>query len=108
VFGSGSMTPASNLRWNPVAWLRLAWQYLRRPRLDPLDMVPENKAVFGFNLIWLYDKTQLLHTSLAALQALDLPPPYVGHTYPFAGLPAALEKLRSGTTVGKVVILVDS
>lgn len=104
VFGSGSMTPASNLSWNPLAWLRLAWQYVTRPRLDPLEMVPENRAVFGFNLIWMYDQTELLHTSLTDLQRLGLPAPLVGHTFPFSDLPRALEKLRSGTTVGKVVV----
>ncbi len=27
-------------------------RYLRRPRLDVLEMIAQNKGVFGFNLIW--------------------------------------------------------
>ena len=31
-------------------------QWLTRPKLDPLEMISENKAVIGFNLIWLWDQ----------------------------------------------------
>lgn len=37
-------------------WLRLAWQYLRRPTLDPTSMIGENKSVMAFNLVWMFDK----------------------------------------------------
>ena len=37
-------------------WLRLAWQYLRRPMLDPTSMIGDNKSVMAFNLIWMFDK----------------------------------------------------
>jgi hypothetical protein len=33
-------------------YLRLAVEYLRRPRCDVLEMISQNKGVFGFNLIW--------------------------------------------------------
>ena len=37
-------------------WLRLAWQYLRRPQLDPISMIGDNKSIMAFNLIWMFDK----------------------------------------------------
>lgn len=37
-------------------WLRLAWQFLRRPRLDPISMIGDNKSIMAFNLIWMFDK----------------------------------------------------
>jgi NADPH:quinone reductase-like Zn-dependent oxidoreductase len=33
----------------------MAWDYLRSPRFDPLDMVPANKSVLAFNLSFLFD-----------------------------------------------------
>jgi alcohol dehydrogenase len=33
-------------------YLHLAVDYLRRPRCDVLEMISQNKGVFGFNLIW--------------------------------------------------------
>ena len=45
--------------WNAgdqPGWLKLAWQYLRRPRLDPTSMIGDNKSVMAFNLIWMFDK----------------------------------------------------
>ncbi|GAA5041342.1 alcohol dehydrogenase [Marivirga lumbricoides] len=41
---------------NSPNWLRLAWLYLRRPKIDPQKMIESNKAILGFNLIWLYEK----------------------------------------------------
>ncbi len=42
-------------------WLRLAWQFLRRPRLDPISMIGDNKSIMAFNLIWMFDKVRKLH-----------------------------------------------
>ena len=37
--------------------------------------------------------------------ALNLGPPYVGKSFPFAEAPAALEHLRSGQSIGKVLLV---
>lgn len=52
VLGAASMTPSGN----SVNWLTLAWQYLRRPMIDPLETISLNKSFMAFNLIWLYEK----------------------------------------------------
>jgi NADPH:quinone reductase-like Zn-dependent oxidoreductase len=41
VYGAASMTPPGD----SPNWLALAWKYLRRPSLDPLKMMSENKSV---------------------------------------------------------------
>lgn len=46
-------------------WLRLAWQYLRRPTLDPTSMIGDNKSVMAFNLIWMFDKVQAAAQGIA-------------------------------------------
>ena len=88
-------------------WFKLAVQWLRRPRLDPLDMIAANRAVIGFNLIWLWDRIDSLRlTAAAMLEAVDWDRPAVT-VFPFEEAPAAMARLQSGQTVGKVVLLVS-
>lgn len=116
IFGAGALTPRPGLALslNPLAllaapasllaMLQLAWGWLRRPRLDVLSMVGDNRGVLGFNLIFLYDRIEMLAQLYAALEGLHLPPPLVGRAYGFGDLPAALAFLQSGDSVGKVVL----
>ncbi len=105
VLGAGSMTPPGA----SPSWLRLGLQYLKRPRMDPLEMISTNKSVMAFNLIWLYDKVDqvdaLFDTLLACVKAMD-GRPHIGHIFPFEAVPEALRTLQSGTTVGKVLLRV--
>ncbi len=96
------MTPASR-----PDWLALGWRWLRRPRLDPLAMIAANRAVLAFNLIWLWESVERLPAALAAIEALQLPPPRIGARYPFVQARAALAALQSGATSGKLVLVVD-
>ena len=85
-------------------YLRLALRYLRRPRIDPLTMVSDNRSVMGFNLIWLWDRADQLMGAFDELESLVTEPPLVGRTVPFADAPAALRYLQSGESIGKVVL----
>ena len=86
------------------SWPRLAWHWLRRPRLDPLAMIASNRGLLAFNLIWLWESVGRVPAAYAALSVLGLDPPHVGGRYPFAAAPAALAELQSGRTVGKLVL----
>ena len=86
------------------SWPRLAWRWLRRPRLDPLAMIASNRGLLAFNLIWLWDAVDRVPAAYAALAGLGLGPPHIGGHYPFAAAPAALAGLQSGRTVGKLVL----
>jgi alcohol dehydrogenase len=83
---------------------RLAWRWLTRPRVDPLAMISDNRAVMGFNLIWLWREVDRLPAAWAALARLDPRPPHVGARLPFARAPEALRLLQAGGTEGKVVL----
>ncbi len=83
--------------------LRLLFKYLRRPKVDPQSLIATNKALLGFNLIWLYEKASLMSEILAEVKALDLEKPHVGHTFAFSEIPAAIRLFQSGKTIGKVV-----
>ena len=64
----------------------------------------ENKTIAGFNLIWMFDKSDMLLSLLSDLENLKLPPPMVGMEFKWEELPKALEMFQSGKTSGKIVI----
>lgn len=85
-------------------YLKLFWHYLHRPKIDPLRLPTQNKSLMGFNLIYLYEQTEMMHAMLRDLQALQLKPQYIGHVFSFAQLHQAVRLFQRGETVGKVVV----
>ena len=85
-------------------YFRLARRYLQRPRIDPLRMVTENRGVLGFNLIWMWDRVDLLPAAFRALDTLITTPPHIGRRFAFADAVSAMRFLQSGESVGKVVL----
>jgi len=102
LYGAAEFTPRGRRR----NWIRLAWQWWRRPRLDPLAMISDNRGLLAFNLIWLWESVDRLPEGYAALGALDLPPPHVGQRYRFEDARLALDELQAGHTIGKSVLIV--
>lgn len=82
---------------------KLLWKYWRRPKIDPLRLPSQNKSLMGFNLIFLYEQTDLMHTILNGLLALELKPQHIGHVFPFEEMHKAIHLFQSGKTIGKVV-----
>ncbi|MBI1183142.1 zinc-binding dehydrogenase [bacterium] len=101
-FGSASFTSDSG----KPNMLKTAIKYIKRPKLDIMRMPKSNKSVMGFNLIWLYDRVEILHEVLEKLQALEIEPPLVGHSFPFEQMHDAIALFRSGKSMGKVVVAV--
>ncbi len=99
VFGAAEFTPGDKPNW-----LKAAWLYLKRPRYDVMDMISSNKSVLAFNLIWLWQEQALFDSLLEGCTGLGLPAPHIGHEYAFAQVHDALALLRSGKSVGKVVL----
>ncbi|MEQ8240479.1 MAG: zinc-binding dehydrogenase [Cyclobacteriaceae bacterium] len=87
-------------------WPALVYKYLTRPFVDPQGMIESNKAILGFNLIWLYDRKELMKEAIEGLFQLNLPPPFVGHQFSFNELKNAIKLFQSGATTGKVVVKV--
>lgn len=83
---------------------RLVWKYLHRPKIDPLKLPTENKSLMGFNLIYLYEQTDLMHALLQGLMRLQLAPQHVGHVYTFSEMNEAIRLFQQGRSVGKVVV----
>jgi len=102
VYGNASFTSHSARPNYP----QLIWKYLKRPKIDPLKLPTENKSLMGFNLIHLYEQTDMLHQLLHELQALQLAPQHIGHVFEFNQMHEAIKLFQQGKTVGKVVVKV--
>lgn len=89
-------------------WLRLAWNYLRLPRFNPLLMTDANKGVVAFNLSYLFHESTMLHEAmgplLEAIQNGTLRSPPIT-TFPLSDAAAAHAALQSGQTVGKIALI---
>ncbi|BBM81907.1 zinc-binding dehydrogenase [Candidatus Uabimicrobium amorphum] len=102
IFGAAEYTPTKR-RPN---YIKSIWKYLSRPRYDSLQLISDNKSVMGFNLIWLWDEVEVLQPMFSEMQAHDLRP-FVGKEFSFTEALNAIDWLKSGKSIGKVVLKVD-
>jgi len=106
VYGFHGMLPR---RGGRPSRLKLAWDYLRTPRFDPVRMTGANRSVLAFNLSLLGGQAARLHEGLEQLlawyrQGVLRPAPTT--VYPFEEVARAHRDLESGATVGKLVLRV--
>ncbi len=104
VYGFTTMMPKTG-RPN---WLKLAWNYFRTPRFNPLDMTTNSKSVLAFNLSYMFEETWLLEEAMTQIGAwlkdgsIEAPPVT---TYPLDAVADAHRDLESGKTVGKLILV---
>jgi synaptic vesicle membrane protein VAT-1 len=105
VYGFHSMMPKSGGKPN---WPKLALDYVRTPRFNPLDMTNESRSVLAFNLSYLFDRTDILEEAmtaiLAGIEAGTLAPPTTT-VYPLTEAARAHADIESGKTIGKLVLV---
>jgi NADPH:quinone reductase-like Zn-dependent oxidoreductase len=105
VYGFHSMMPKSGGTPN---WPKLAYDYVRTPRLNLLDMVNDSRSVLAFNLSYLFDRLEILREAIDQIRGWladgKLAPPPVS-TYPLADVARAHADIESGKTVGKLVLV---
>ena len=108
VYGFHSMLPRGKGRPN---WLKLAWAYLRTPRFNPLRLTTENRSVLGFNLSFLFEKTEILEQAMSELLTwIDQEKirPLSITEVSFSQAADAHRALESGQTRGKMILIVDT
>jgi len=88
-------------------YLKVLSKYLTRPKIDPLSLSDKNKSVMGFNLIYLWDKVDMMKKYLNNILEMNLAKPIIGEVFDFKELLSAVRKFQSGQTVGKVIVKVD-
>jgi NADPH:quinone reductase-like Zn-dependent oxidoreductase len=105
IYGFHSMLPRQGGRPN---WLKLAWDWLRTPRYNPLTLTNENISVLAFNLSYLFEQREILSEvmtrTLAWVEEGKIVAPPVTRL-PFEQVAEAHRALESGTTVGKFVLV---
>lgn len=94
-FSTGSSSPN---------YFKVLTKYLTRPKVDPLSLSDKNKSVMGFNLIYLWDKVELMKKYLQDILEMNLPKPLIGEVFEFKELLSAVKKFQTGKTIGKIII----
>ena len=105
VYGFHSMLPRKGGRPNR---LRLLWDYYRTPRFSPFSLTTHNRSVLGFNLSFLFDRSELMRAAMTQLMQWlqeDRIQPLTTQGYSFDQVAQAHRDLESGRTVGKLVLL---
>ncbi len=105
IYGFHSMLPRQGGRPN---WVKLAADFLRTPRFDPLQLTNDNVSVLAFNLSYLFERRDVLAESMGRLLAWVeegriIPPPVT--RFPLDRVADAHRALESGSTVGKLVLV---
>lgn len=105
VYGFTTMIPKKGGRPN---WLKLAKDYLKTPRFNPLDLTTDSKSVLAFNLSYLFDRLDILEIAMTDLTAwlhnneITAPPTTA---YPFDRVADAHRDIESGRTTGKLILV---
>jgi len=105
IYGFASMLPKTGGKPN---WPKLALDYVRTPRFNPLDLTNESKSVLAFNLSYLFDRVELLQEAIGEiltwLERGEITAPQVT-TYPLGDVARAHADIESGKTTGKLVLV---
>lgn len=105
VYGFATMMPKTGGRPN---YLKLAVDYLRTPRYNPLNLTNDSKSVLAFNLSYLFDRTDLLAAAmediLGWIEAGDIQPPAT-KSYPLEKVADAHRHIESGKSTGKLILI---
>ena len=104
IYGFHTMLPRAGARMN---YVKLAWNYLRTPRFNPLDLTNHNKSILCFNLSYLFARIEILQEGMTYLFDLlereKMHPPLVT-IYSYEDVAKAHADLETGKTVGKLVL----
>jgi NADPH:quinone reductase-like Zn-dependent oxidoreductase len=90
------------------SWPKLAADYVRTPRYNPLSLTNDNKSVLAFNLSYLFEKKSVFVEAMEKLSVwvdegkLAAPPVT---TFAFDRVADAHKAIESGSTVGKLVLV---
>lgn len=103
IYGFASMLP----RDGRLNWLKLAWDWARTPRFNPLAMTTSNRSVLAANLSFLSAQAPLLREGMLWLlerfaDGRLVAPPV--QTFALADAAQAQQRIESGQSVGKIVL----
>eukprot|EP01084_Bolivina_argentea_P198287 339585_1 len=107
VYGFHTMLPHSG--WiNPFQWIQMGYNLFKTPKFNPMELVNENKAVLGFNLSFLFSRTDILKIAMASLlEWIESGQVKVSKVteYKMKDVGKAHKDIQSGNTIGKLVMI---
>lgn len=89
-------------------YFKLAYEFIKIPRFNPLDLVNQNKSVLAFNLSFLFSRTDLLEDGMHDLlewSEIGKIRPLPLQTFDFEDVAKSHKALESGKTIGKLALL---
>lgn len=104
VYGFAELMPRGK---DAPSRLSLAWNYLRVPTFNPLEMTGRNRGVLGFNVVYLFDRVELAQKGMkdilgwiaeGKIQKCPVT------QFPLERAAQAHAALESGTTQGKLIL----
>lgn len=104
VYGFHSMLPKKGGKIN---WVKLAWNYIKTPKFNPMDLTTTNKSVMAFNLSFLFDRDDLFISAMNHLiELLETKQisPHPVTSYKIDDVAKAHADIESGKTTGKLVL----
>lgn len=107
-YGAHSLMPKGGS--GRVNYFKALIGLIKSPRFSPLQLITDNKAVIGFNLSFLFARQDLAIEAMTDLMRLALEKkikPLKTTTFKFSEVGLAHKALESGTTVGKIVLVMD-
>jgi NADPH:quinone reductase-like Zn-dependent oxidoreductase len=107
IYGFHTMMPRGGASGRP-RWGKLALDWAKTPRFDPLAMTNENRSVLAFNLSYLFERKEAFLEAMEKLLGWadegKLVPPRAT-SFPLAEVAEAHRAIESGSTVGKLVLV---
>ena len=107
-YGAHSLLPRGGT--GRVNYFKALIGLVKSPRFNPLQLITDNKAVIGFNLSFLFARQDLASEAMRDLLRLaseNKIKPLKTTTFKFNEVALAHEAIESGTTVGKIVLVVN-
>jgi NADPH:quinone reductase-like Zn-dependent oxidoreductase len=90
------------------SWPKLAFDWIRTPRFDPMEMTNKNRSVMAFNLSYLFERKeeflQVGEKLIAWADERKVQPPSVTE-FSLDDVARAHQAIESGTTTGKLVLV---
>ena len=109
IYGFASMLPRSESNTHGrVNWFKLARDWLKTPRFNPLDMTQANKSVLAANLSFLQAHAPTMQSGMHWLLERFVDgrlEPLPVETFALAQAAAAQRRIESGQTLGKLALL---
>lgn len=107
-YGAHSLMPKGGS--GRVNYFKALIGLIKSPRFSSLQLITDNKAIVGFNLSFLFARQDLAIEAMTDLMRLALEKkikPLKITTFKFNEVGLAHQALESGTTVGKIVLIVN-